>query len=530
MRQLFKPCIWIMMLVIILTASCKKNDSVQLQGSLIAKDFVYNLATKNFYPDTSLTAQVTSPGGLKFVYCYLLRSNTADSLIFVGYPSGGTSTDYSFSIPATSFPYNTVKNVRGIKVMVKQADNSSFENLIKIDVYDPSKPFLTDFPVTVSADLNGGTTAITGTVTSESGIARVDIYDDYQTTGTYTLVHSLTDPNGAKSYALNYPYIYRKAAQHIKVAATDIYGQTMETVIDMPVDMSNFKPKFVDFPASVTPDPAGTPVNITGRITTLTGLAKIDIYDDYAGDYQLIQTLPELNGTRDYAFSYPYSYRKRAQNLKIIATDTDNLPTELVIPLNVTYSTNIYKDVVLSAQGTSSQSSENSAFVAATGTIIGNCQLNANESNIDFILYASSGSGTVSFYSPSNISTSTASAFKCGGTGWTPTLSNFKDNRIRVLSATANMGEVIKNINKAIDNNEIDVLDDNFFTSQGFSVPTGKTASSANYGTSTSNNLIWIRIPLADGSFKNCLIRVKELNIASTIGLSTVKVDVVAQK
>lgn len=526
MRLIFKPYIWILMLTTVWMASCKKDDGVQQPGTVNAKDFIYNLATKNFYPDTALTAQVTSPGGIKFLYCYLIRSNATDSLIYVGYPKEGNETDYSFSIPAASFPFSSIANVRGVKVMVKQADNSSFEGFVKIDVYDPSKPFLTDFPLSISPDLNGGTTAVTGTVTSESGIAKVDIYDDYQTEGTYVLVQSLTDPAGSKNYSLNYQYTYRKAAQHIKVAATDIFGQTMETVIDMPVDINTFKPKFVDFPAGITPVLTGGTTRVTGKITSVTGLAKVDVYDDYDGSYVLVGSITDLNGSKDYTLNYDYSYRKRAQNLKLIATDTDNLPTELVIPLNVTYMTEVYRDVVMSGQ----TGTEGSFFDSSNGTVFGNCEVSGNEEKLDFLIYCSNA-GVLSFYSPTNTS-SAASNYKCNGTSWSPVTSDLKGTRFRVLvPGTA----VYDNVYTLYNAGNIDVLDDNFFT--GIQAPGSSStkfdaaaAPASNIFNLTNAYLLWVRIPQADGTNKNCLLRVKEVNINASAGLSTIRFDIIVQK
>lgn len=527
MRLIFKPYIWVLMLATVFSASCKKDDGVQQPGSLIAKDYVYNLATGNFYPDTALSAQITSPGGIKFVYCYLLRSNAADSLIYVGYPQAGDEADYTFNISAASFPFSSIDHVRGVKVMVKQADNSSFEGFVKIDIYDPSKPFLTDFPLNISPDLNGGTTAVTGTVTSESGITKVDVYDDYQTEGTYVLVQSLTDPAGSKNYTLNYEYTYRKAAQHLKVAATDIYGQTMETVIDMPVDINTFKPKFVDFPASITPGLTGGTTSVNGRITSVTGLAKVDVYDDYDGSYVLINSITGLNNSRDYTFDYSYAYRKRAQNLKIIATDTDNLPTELVIPLNVTYQTEVYKDVIMSGQS----GTAGSFFDISNATVFGNCEISGNEDKLDFLIYCSSA-GVLSFYSPTNTS-SAASSYKCNGTSWSPVTSDLKATRFRVLlPGTA----VYDNIYALYNSGDIETLDDSFFT--GISVPGSSStkfdatvAPAANIFNLTAAYLIWVRIPQAGGTNKNCLLKVKEVNINTTTpGLSTIKFDIIVQK
>ncbi|WP_146198810.1 hypothetical protein [Pararcticibacter amylolyticus] len=529
MKNIFKSLTGILLLSLCMI-SCKKDDSGASSGELSANSFIYNLATKNFNPDTALTAKVTSSGAVDIVYCYLVRSNTVDSLIYIGKPDAGEAKGYTFHISASRFPYSSIKSVRGVKVMVRQDDNSSYEGFVKIDIYDPSKPFLTDFPVSISPDLDGGATAITGKITSESGIAKVEVFDDYQTEGTFTSVQAISVAN-EKEYQLNYSYMYRKAAQHIKVAATDIFGQVMETIINMPVDINTFKPKFVDFPANLTPEATGTATMVTGKITSVTGLAKAEVYDDSEGNYVLLETLNDLNGVKNYTFNYSYQYKKRAKNIKIVATDTDNLPTELVIPLNVTYSTEVYRDVVMSAQ---SAISPGSFFDTSTGTIFGNCEVSGSEGRLDFLIYASSA-GVLSFYSPTNTS-SAASSYKCNGTAWVPVTSNLKATRFRVLVPTSAGNTAADNIYQAYNSGNIDNLDDSFFGT--IAVPGSSSTKydpavnpAANIFNLNSANLIWFRIPQANGTSKNCLVKVKEVNInTGTPGLSAIKFDIIVQK
>ncbi|WP_374163735.1 hypothetical protein [Arcticibacter sp. MXS-1] len=528
MKKMFKSLIGILMLCTGII-SCKKDDSGPSSGEVKAKDFIYNLATKNFTPDTALTAEVTSSGAVDIVYCYLVRSNTSDSLIFVGKPDPGESRDYTFHISASKIPFSSVKSVRGIKVMVRQGGNSSYQGLVKIDIYDPTKPFLSEFPVSISPDLGGGPTAITGKITSESGIAKVEILDDYQASGVFKPVQSITVSN-EKEYNLNYLYTYRKAAQHIKIIATDIYGQAMEQVIDMPVDVNVFKPKFADFPESVTPDLTGGPTKVAGRITSFTGLSKIEIYDDFEGSFVSVKTIGDLNDSHDYTLNYDYQYRKRASKIKIVATDADNLTTELVIPLNVTYATEVYRDVMMSSQ---SATAPGSFFDASTGTVFGNCEVSGNENKLDFLLYTSTA-GVLSFYSPTNTA-SAASSYKCNGVSWTPVTANLKATRFRVLLPTTAGNTASDNIYSAYNSGSINNLDDSFFGT--ISVPGSSSTKydatatpASNIFNTTSAYLIWFRIPQANGSNKNCLVRVKEVNINATVGLSTVKFDIIVQK
>jgi hypothetical protein len=493
-------------------------------SSITAQDYVFNRATKGFTPDATVKAQVNSSLGIRFVYCYLIRANATDSLIYVSDNTSDNPKEYTLSIPAANFPASNMSKVSGVKILAKQTDNTSIEGFIKISFFDPAFPALSGFGTSIKADLSGGNTAITGTITSAFGIQKVDIYDDYKVENTYELSGTV-NAGSSKSFALNYAYKYRKAAQHIKIVATDIYGQATELIIPMPVDLAAFKPIFVNFVATITPNLTGT-TPVTGNITSVTGLKRIDIYDDYQGSYVLVNSIT-LTGTTNYALNYNYTFRRRANNLKVVAFDTDDLQTEKIIPLNVTYQSNIYRDVFMTAHTTGT----NTIFFVDNGTTKGNCDLNASEPTMSFLYYGTSTGPA--FYSPTNTS-SVATNFKCSGASWViANASNLRATRFRVLvPGTSGIDNIYAQYNAG----NIDDISDAFFTANGVAAPGGSsarfdaaaTATTSIFNTTTAY-LIYIRVPDANGTtYKNALLRVKETT--STTGTSTIKFDILVQK
>lgn len=518
--------ICLLLLLIFGAQSCKKDDITQ-SGTFSAADFTFNRATKGFTPDTAIKAEIHSSSGVKFVYCYLIRSNATDSLIYVANNAADSPDDYKLSIPTALFPLSNMATVTGVKVLAKEGDNNSVEGFIKITYFDPALPAFSTFATSINADLTGAATAITGKISSESGLSKIEIFDDYQTENTYVAVSTISDLNQTKEYTLNYAYMYRKAAQHIKIRATDIYNQTKDLIIAMPVDLEVFKPKFLNFAASVTPA-VGANSTITGTITSVTGLKQVNIYDDYQGAYVLVNSISNLNGNKNYTFSYDYAFRMRAEHLKIIAIDTDNLQSEKVIGLNYNYLSKIYRDVFMTAHTLGT----NTIFFAETGTTLGNCSLNASEATMSFLFYAQSAGPT--FYSPTNTAT-VATNFKCNGTGWTIANSaSLKATRFRVLVKGSSTG--VDNIYNLFSSDNIDALDDAFFTANVIAAPSGSSARFDPVATPTTGifnltnaYLIYVRIPDVGGTtYKNAIIRAKE--VVSASGNSTVKFDILIQK
>jgi hypothetical protein len=524
MKRFLKPLLLLTLLAVII--SCKKSNTLPNGGGTVtAVDYTFNKAIKTFGPDTNVTASFTAPAGMQSVYCYLVRSNTPDSLIYIS-NTPDRPTTYTLSIPVKSFPINSMSAVTGVKLLAKQGDNSTVQGAVKIIYFDPAKPVFSGFAASITANLSGGSTVIAGNINSAFGIKQVDVYDDDKVQNTFDLVTSITNTNNVKQYALNYNYTYRKAAQHIKLVTTDIYGQTAELIINMPVDISAFKPIFVNFAASITPALTGT-TSVTGTVTSITGLQKIDIYDDYQGTYVLITSVTSLNSALTYTLNYNYTFRRRAANIRLVAFDTDGLQTEKIIPLNITYQSNIFRNVVMNAQTTGT----NTIFFNTDGSTLGNCDLNASESTMSFLWYGTSTGP--SFYSPTNTS-GVASNFKCSGVSWViANPANLRATRFRVLvPGTTGTDNIYAQYNAGT----IDLLDDAFFSANSVAVPSGSTAKfdpvaapSTSSFNLTAAYLIWVRVPDANGTtFKNGLIHVTDAT--STTGTSTVKFDIIVQK
>ncbi|SOD14900.1 hypothetical protein [Pedobacter xixiisoli] len=532
MKKILNPLLFCFLALVII-ASCKKNELIgDGEGTIETKEYIFNRATKTFETGDKVTSNISAANGVKFVYTYLVRTGQPNVLVHVADNSKLSSNNFELSMPVDSIKNYNLTAITGLKVLAKLGDNSSLEGFIPVKYLDPALPQFSTFPSTINADPNGTPTAITGTIKSEFGIKQVDILDDQQTENTYVLVNSITGITNVKEYALNYAYTYRKAAQHIKVRAIDIYNQANEIIINMPVDVTIFKPKLQNFPASV----ATTATSVAGLITSVTGLKKVDIYDDRNGAYQLLSTVNNLNGVKTYNYSSSYTFKMRASNIKIIAVDIEDVQTELVIPINITYQSVLYRDIVMSAQGTSSTGSTNSMFIAETGKVLGNCELGANEETAAFLMYGGGNNTTtpssisLNFYSPTNLGTSFTN-YRCNGVSWVRNpASNFKATRFRVLVKGAST--TIDKIYADIDAGNVDVMDAAYFTS--ISAPSGQSAPSYHASSQVYNvgtaSIIYAQIPIG-GVMKNALIKVKELTVHdTTAGLSSIKFDIYIQK
>jgi hypothetical protein len=522
MKKIIKKLMFFFLVGITISA-CKKDISTgKGGGSVTSEEYAFNRATKTFDLGDEVKSEVLANQGIRFIYCYLIRTNATDSLIYVTNNTENNPKNYSLSIPLTSFPLNNMANVKGVKVMVKQGDNSSLEGFINISYFDPALPQFANFPTEITADINGGITNIAGKVTSAYGLKQVDIYDDYQTENTYVLVNSETNLNNATQYDLNYDYTYRKAAQHIKIVATDIYNQINELILDMPVDVSIFKPKFLDFSSSIVPNLTGTTA-LTGNITSATGLKQVDIYDDYNGTDVLVGSLTSLNGVKTYNFNYDYPYRKRAEHIKLVAIDTEDLQTEYIINLDVTYLSKVYRDVFMTAHTTGT----NTIFIDADGSTRGNCELNESEAEMAFLYYGTS-SGP-SFYSPTNTG-NVSKNFKCNGVSWEiGNTAVLRATRFRVLvPGTSTVDDIYAKFN----NNDLDDLE-SALSGQSIGGSGAKFDPTANPTTSLFNTttayLIAVKIPdIGAATFKYGLIHIKEAT--SSGGTSELKFDIYIQK
>lgn len=411
--------------------SCSKGESTKTQTPdvITTNDYQFNTATKKFTPADSIQAQVASGYGVKYIYNYLVREGSPDTLINIFYntdPKGGTT---SFGISRSVFSNIKMANARGIRLLVKHNDNTSYEGWIKLTTFTPPLPSLSGFPATLFPDQNN-TVFIAGFASSQNGIKKIDIYDDAQ--GGFSLAGTISGLNNPTTYNVNYKYTYRPNAGNIKVVVTDVFDLTAEVVIKMPI--------------------------------------------------------------------LPY---------------------------------NTFQNVMMGAQGTSTVTVTNNIFFVETGTTAGSCEIAANEATMDFLFYGTSNGPT--FYSPSN-TTNVAANYKCNGVGWTIGNSAvLKATKFKVL-VPGSASEIDNIYAKFNANNFSDLTDDGFFA--GVAVPTGSTARYTPQPTAPTSSifnttdayLIWVRIPKADGTFKNCLIKAKEAVAAATTGLSTIKFDIYVQK
>lgn len=407
--------------------ACKKDDvKISAEDEVVAGEFTYNLATKKVTPNATVNAQITSPAGVKFIYCYLVRSNAPDSIIYTYYATEDAN-NVNLEIPTESF-LSATTNISGVKLSIKHLDNSSDNAFIKVTAFTPPLPKLTDF-------------------------------------------------------------------------AEELLPNDNDKIV------------------------------ISGKASSENGLKRIEIFDDAAGDFTIVNTIDNLNDAQEFDVNYTYTYRSGTANLKVLVTDNFDLKDSININVPVLPYT-VYSDVTMGAQGTSSVTVNNNFFIAATGQILGSCELPSNEANMDFLFYGTSSNAT--FYSPSNTS-GVAKNYRCNGVAWT--ISNpsaLKATKFRVLVPGSSEADAV--YAKVAANEISDLTDEGLFA--GNSVPGGSTAKysptdapASNVFNTTSAYLIWAKIPNADGSFTNCLIRAKEVNYtSSSTGLSTIKCDIFVQK
>lgn len=426
--------------------ACKKDSGISSGSSLkdvvTAQDYVFNLATRNLTPANSVAVNVKSEVGVRFVYNYLVRTGLADSLVNITYTTVDNQKDLTITIPNNTFATANMRTATGIKSVIKRIDNSSDEAFVKLTSFQPPLPKLENFPVSKLPDANGKI-LITGKATSETGLAKIELSDD--SSGPFTLITTINNLNGVKSYDVNYLYTYRANSANFKIAVYDTFGIKVEYLVRVPL--------------------------------------------------------------------LPYT---------------------------------LYQNVSMGAQGTSSETILNNHFFISNGTTAGSCDLPANENRLDFVFYGTSSGGT--FYTPSNVSGVQAN-YRCNGANnfWSPNATNVKQTRFRVLvpGDAGAIDALYANFNA---NTIPDLDDDKFFNN--IPIPGGNTArytpgaasiTSGSIFNITTAYLIWVKVPVTGGvvltssspitAYKNCIIRVREgVNNTSTTGLSTIKFDIYVQK
>lgn len=429
MTTIIKKIACILLFAAFVVSSCKEDDEVRVDDTIAAEDFIYNLATRKMSPGNELSGTIHSEAGIKLVYFYLLRDNASPLLVHTEEPGAEQQHEYVFSVPNSAFSDQNMENVKGIRIMIRHLDNSSSEGLVNVSPFTPAKPAMTGFPESLSPDLSGGTSQITGNIMAESGIEKIDVYDD-------------------------------RAA---------------------------------------------------------------------LGDFQLIETLDGLNGVTEYTLTYPYVYAKRANQVKFVVTDGVGVTAESIINLDVVYPVTTFSNVFMTAHTTGT----NTIFVAESGSTLGNCSLNASEPSMAFLYY---GTGTgPAFYSPTNTA-NVARNFRCNGVSWEiANQAALRATRFRVLLKGSS--DNVDQIYNLVEQNNIDVLDDSFFSERGIAAPTGSSArfdadatATATVFNLTNASLIYVRIPDSGGAttYKNALIKVKEAT--STTGTSTIRFDIIVQK
>lgn len=234
MKILNKNIFYAFALIIIGFLACKKDNTSNnsnLKDNVTSSEYVYNLATKNLTPSASIAINIKSEIGVKFVYSYLLRTGFADSLINITYATADNERDLNINIASTAFATANMNTVSAIKSVIKRLDNSSDEALIKLTSFQPPLPVLSNFPVSKLPDANDQI-LIEGRATSETGLDKIEILDD--SSGSFTIVTTINNLNGVKTYDVNYNYTYRANTANVKIIAYDTFGITTEYIISVP--------------------------------------------------------------------------------------------------------------------------------------------------------------------------------------------------------------------------------------------------------------------------------------------------------
>lgn len=230
-----KKAIALLLICFVGVIACKKDSNTSTGSTtkdlLTANDYVFNLATKKLTPTSTISANVKSEVGVKLIYSYLVRTGLADSLVKITYATDSNKTNLDVLIPETAFSKANMAAAASIRVVVKRVDNSSDELLLKLTSFQPPLPKLENFPVSKLPDTNSKI-VITGNASSLTGLDKIEILDDSK--GAFTIVTTIGNLAGAKTYAVNYSYTYRAGTANLKIIAYDTFGIKTEVQIKVP--------------------------------------------------------------------------------------------------------------------------------------------------------------------------------------------------------------------------------------------------------------------------------------------------------
>ncbi|QEC44084.1 hypothetical protein [Pseudobacter ginsenosidimutans] len=514
------------LLPLLLLVMCKKKDTLIPEGTLTAKDYVYNNAIKRFEPDETVSGSLSANFEMRTVYYYLQRQGKTDTLLQIDFLRNDASSNYEFALKSESWSGVNMNGSKGLKVLAVRDNNTSIEKIIAINYFDPAAPVVGEVPETITPNLTG-VTAITGKITSPTGIAKVDIFDNAN--GDFELVGTVPG-NNAKDLQLNYQYEYNDGAGQLKIEVTDIYGLKAEKVVQF-VNIP-FKP-VITF-ASTTLKvalPDGTP-EVKGTIKSFTALTTVNAYVVTAGGSTLHQVVtPELENSVPNEFNYSFTvtsfpFAENVTSCRLEVTDATGTSTANANVQILPYY--YWKNLTMMAQGNATTTSSTCFFTGdLADPLIGPCDANANpelHTKIDFAIFTNS-TPLLAFQNPSNISSGTLTTFKCNGTNWDPPLPNATTLMKTTFRVLTDAQDAL--LRPRLEAMSMDDLSDAFFT--GVQAP---TASAPNSGTFRENSLLYVKAVTQAGVTKNILIRVVNVNVVAVPNqaTSTITFDILKQK
>jgi hypothetical protein len=514
------------LLPLLLLAMCKKKDAILPEGTLTAKDYVYNNAIKKFEPEETVRGTLSANFQIRTVYFYLQRQGKTDSLLQIDFPENEVM-NYDFALKAEAWAGVNMRNSKGIRVLAVRDNSTSLEKIISLKYFDPDAPAIAELPETLTPSLTGAT-QIRARISSPTGIAKVDILDN--ASGNFELVGSLPG-NKAKELGLDYGYAYNAGAGQLKVEVTDIYGLKAEKVVQF-VNIP-FKPVITFASAALMLAlPDGRP-EVKGSIKSFSALTTVNAYVVKAGGttlYQSISPVLESSGPNEFNYSFVvegFPFAEDVTACRLEAADATG-STASSVPVQILpfwY----WKNITMMAQGNAATTSASCFFIGEPGRpVIGACEANADpalHTKIDMAIFTNS-TPLLAFQNPSAISSGTLSTFKCNGVNWDPPLPNsttLTKTNYRVLSGSAESSVRAK----------LDAMNfDDLGTSTFFAGVQAPTASAPNSSSFVNNSLIYAIATRPGEATKNILIKVLNVSVVAVPnqGTSTITMDILKEK